>query len=55
VILSLLEWGQQWWHWPMCECHQLIEQCQLAYKKTKKKAIEECGFAPTKHETQHLS
>jgi len=39
----------------MCECHQLIEQCQPNDKKIKEKVMEECGFIPTKHETLCLS
>jgi hypothetical protein len=39
----------------MCECHQPTRQCQLVNEKTKKKASEECEFAPAKHETLHLS
>ncbi len=26
MIPSLLKWGQLWWHQPMCESHQPIEQ-----------------------------
>jgi hypothetical protein len=34
----------------MCECHQIIKQCQPADEKIQEKATKECGFAPTKHE-----
>jgi hypothetical protein len=39
----------------MCECHQPTKQCRLINEKIKEKATEECEFAPTKHETLHLS
>jgi hypothetical protein len=38
----------------MCECHQLIEQCQPINKKIKEKAMEERGFIPTRRETLFL-
>jgi hypothetical protein len=38
----------------MCECHQLIEQCQPIDEKIEKKAMEEPRFVPTRHETLHV-
>ncbi len=38
----------------MCKCYQLIEQCRSTNEKTEKKAMEERGFVPARHETLHL-
>jgi hypothetical protein len=55
MIPSLLEWGQQWWHWPMCACYESTKQCQHVDDKIKEKVIKEHGLTPTKYETLHLS
>ncbi len=38
----------------MCECHQMIKQCQPANENTQENATKECGFALAKHESVHL-
>jgi hypothetical protein len=37
MIPSLLKWDQQWWHQPMCECHQPTKQCWPTNEKLKKR------------------
>ncbi len=55
MIPSLIKWGWQWQHQPMCKCYQPTKQCWPTDEKTKKKVAREHGFAPTKHENWHLS
>jgi hypothetical protein len=39
----------------MYDYHRSTKQCRLAYEKIDEKTMEECGFAPAKHETLDLS